>query len=84
MDRLLSVVLYTRVGCHLCDEAMALLEKHRERFALQITEVDIDNEPNLKARFDLLVPVIGIAGQGGFKGRVNEALLVRQLKAQRR
>ncbi len=84
MDRLLSVVCYTRVGCHLCDDAMALLEKHRDRFALQITELDIDGDPLLKAQYDLVVPVIEIAGRVRFKGRLNEALLLRQLKAERR
>ena len=76
-----SVVLYTRAGCHLCDEAKALLERHRARFGLTITEVDIDRDPALKAQYDQCVPVIEIDGKVRFRGRVNEPLLLRLLKA---
>lgn len=68
-----SVVLYTRSGCHLCDDALALLEKHRLRPRL----VDIDADPELRARFTTCVPVVEIDGQIRFRGRVNETLLRR-------
>jgi glutaredoxin len=78
------VVLYTRMGCHLCDDALALLRKHQRRFFLQITEVDIDRDAVLMARYGDCVPVVVIGGRERFRGRVNEPLLVRQLKAERR
>lgn len=82
MDRSLNVVLYTRSGCHLCDDAMALLQKNRDRFAIRIMEVDIDRDPKLKAAFGSCVPVIEIAGKVRFRGLVNEAMLMRLLKAE--
>jgi glutaredoxin len=84
MPRPHSVILYTRLGCHLCDDAKALLEKYRTRFALEITEVDIDNDAQLKAAYDACVPVVSIGGRVRFRGVVNESLLVRQLQADAR
>ena len=75
------VVLYSRTGCHLCEEAKALLERHRSRFGLQITEVDIDHHPAIKAMYDCCVPVVEIDGKLRFRGQVHEILLLRLLKA---
>ena len=70
-----DVVLYTRDGCHLCDEAHELLRRH----GLQPTLVDIDGDAELKLKYDLLVPVVVIDGKERFRGRVNELLLKRLL-----
>lgn len=70
-------VLYTRAGCHLCDEAKAVLERYRERFDLEIDEVDIDRDAALRAKYDRCVPVVVIDGKERFRGRVNESLLLR-------
>lgn len=78
----IAVVLYTRAGCHLCDDAKHLLEKYSAPYGLAITEIDIDHEPTLKAQFDLCVPVVEINGKVRFRGTVNEVLLRRQLEAE--
>jgi glutaredoxin len=70
-----KVVLYTRAGCHRCDEALALLK----RYGLDPQLVDIDKNPLAKERFDTCVPVVEIDGQVRFRGRVNEFLLRRLL-----
>jgi glutaredoxin len=72
-----QVVLYTRQGCHLCDEARALLR----RYGLAPQLVDIDADPQLRARYDTCVPVVAIDGRERFRGRVNEILLRRLLKS---
>lgn len=69
------VVLYTRQGCHLCDDALALLRRH----GLSPSLVDIDADPELRERFTSCVPVVEIDGQVRFRGRVNEVLLCRLL-----
>jgi len=71
----MQVVLYTRQGCHLCDDALALLERHGLRPSL----VDIDVDPELRARYDHCVPVVEIDGRERFRGRVDELLLRRLL-----
>ena len=68
--------LYTRPGCHLCDDAADLLE----RYGLEVERVDIDQDAALRARYDTCVPVVVIDGQERFRGRVNEVLLRRLLR----
>lgn len=70
-----EVTLYTRAGCHLCDDALALLKKH----GLQPQKVDIDADETLRTRFNTCVPVVVIDGKERFRGRVNEVLLKRLL-----
>jgi glutaredoxin len=73
----LNVTLYTRRGCHLCDDALALLR----RYGLSPSEVDIDENPQLRELYDTCVPVVEIDGQVRFRGRVDEMLLRRLLNA---
>jgi glutaredoxin len=70
-----SVALYTRTGCHLCDEAHAILV----RFGLQPVLVDIDSDPAIRERYNCCVPVVVIDGKERFRGRINEVLLKRIL-----
>ena len=71
-----SVTLYTRKNCHLCDDALAVLQ----RYGIEPTMVDIDQNRELLAEFNECVPVVEIDGQVRFRGRVNEVLLTRLLK----
>lgn len=70
-----TVKLYTRQGCHLCDDAHALLARH----GLAPVLVDIDADPTLRERYNECVPVVEIDGKERFRGRVNEFLLQRLL-----
>jgi glutaredoxin len=71
-----EVVLYTRAGCHLCDDAERTLIEH----GLRLAKVDIDDDPTLRERFDSCVPVVEIDGKIRFRGKVNRMLLRRLLK----
>ncbi len=68
-------VLYTRQGCHLCDQAHAELL----RFGLTPDIIDIDEDPELTKRYTDCVPVVWIGGRERFRGRVNPILLQRLL-----
>jgi glutaredoxin len=70
-----DATLYTRQGCHLCDEALAILRQH----GLSPRLVDIDADPALRQRYNECVPVVEIDGRERFRGRVNEVLLARIL-----
>lgn len=74
-----NVVVYTRRGCHLCDDALAVLK----RSGLCPTLVDIDAEPALRERYNERVPVVEIDGRERFCGQVNEVLLRRLLSRHR-
>lgn len=73
------VTLYTRHGCHLCEEAHALLVKH----GLAPEMIDIDADPELRQRYTACVPVVTIDGRERFRGRINEVLLARLLARER-
>lgn len=71
-----DVILYTREGCHLCEDAYQLLVKH----GLNPTIIDIDQQPELRERYHVWVPVVVIDGKERFRGRVDEFLLRRILR----
>ena len=48
------LVLYSRAGCHLCDDARVVLERIGEPF----DEVDIDSDDELFKRYLERIPVI--------------------------
>ncbi|MCE9526659.1 MAG: glutaredoxin family protein [Planctomycetales bacterium] len=72
-----QVLLFTRSGCHLCEEAETLLVSH----GLSPHKIDVDANPELRAKYDTCVPVVVIDGKQRFRGRVNEVLLKRLLKS---
>jgi glutaredoxin len=78
--RFSRLVLYTRSGCHLCDDAQDLLNQY-SAFLPPIEAVDIDADPELIARFSTCVPVVELDGKVRFRGRVNEVLLRRLIVA---
>jgi glutaredoxin len=80
LPRFSQVVLYTRTGCHLCDDARATLERYRA-YLPAVTEVDIDGDPGLIERFTTCVPVVEFDGKVRFRGRVHELLLRRLIAA---
>jgi glutaredoxin len=76
---ILQALVYTRDGCHLCEDAIALLRRH----GLSPKTVDIDADPELRERYNVCVPVVVIDGRERFRGRVDERLLRRLLAAER-
>ena len=72
----MDVTLYTRDGCHLCDDAHRVLVDH----GLEVSTVDIDRDEALRAKFDCCVPVVEIDGKIRFRGRVEPILLKRLLE----
>ena len=73
-----EVVLYTRAGCHLCDEAKQVLRDATVPFS----EVDIDADTQLRALYNEEVPVVFIDGRKAFKYRVDPRELRRKLERQ--
>jgi glutaredoxin len=52
------VVLYSRPGCHLCDEVRRVIVGVRERLPFEFREVDIDDHDDLVRDFGLRIPVV--------------------------
>lgn len=59
-----TVTLYSRPGCHLCDEAREILVGLvRQRDGLHLAEVDIDSDDNLLRRYLERIPVVEHEGR---------------------
>ncbi|HET9558953.1 MAG TPA: glutaredoxin family protein [Actinomycetota bacterium] len=69
------VVLYTRVGCHLCEEAERALREERAAAAFDLELVDIDRDPELARRYGVRVPVVAMDGEDLFEYEVPVDLL---------
>lgn len=73
-----TVTLYTRRGCHLCDDAKVVLDEARRQRDFELAVVDIDDDPELTRRYTNDVPVIAVDGRTAFKYRLTvDALLAR-------
>jgi glutaredoxin len=57
------VTVYSRHGCHLCEDAITILEGMREELAFEIEIINIDADPELAKLYGNEVPVIHIDGQ---------------------
>lgn len=76
-----TVTLYTRQGCHLCDEAHRVLERARRRAQFRLDVVDVDRDEELRRRYGEEVPVIVIDGQEAFKHTLEEGAFLARLAA---
>lgn len=59
---MLRVTLYSRKGCHLCEDVLQVLQGLQVEFPFSLSVVDIDTDPSLRVRFQYLVPVVDFEG----------------------
>lgn len=78
---MVTVTLYTRQGCHLCNDAKQAIEEARTRCVFDFEVTDIDENPALRALYNDEVPVIAIDGRKAFKYRLTADDLLRKLAA---
>ena len=59
-----EVVVYSRTGCHLCEEAIAAIaEIHGEGFEFELREIDIESDELLFKRLLERIPVVEVGGE---------------------
>lgn len=77
------MTFYTRVDCHLCDDALAVIERVRkqESFELELLDLDRDAPPDKRAAYDWEVPVVELDGRKIMKYTVDETRLLRLLRS---
>jgi glutaredoxin len=73
----LSLVLYGRAGCHLCDDARDVLLRVGHAFE----EVDIEADDRLLARYLERIPVVALDGEELYDFFVDETDLRERLAA---
>jgi glutaredoxin len=66
------VIVYSRPGCHLCDEAKATIQSSgvADRFTLEEINIESDEELLRKYRYD--IPVVTLNGVEVFRHRVDK------------
>jgi len=74
------VTVYSRPGCHLCDDALVLLHGLQREWMLQIHEIDISGDPALKRRYGLRIPVIVVDGRIELQAPITERAIRKALR----
>lgn len=74
-----TVTLYSRPGCHLCEEARAVLDRLRARTPFDVDEIDIESDDVLHARYLERIPVVAIEGEELFDYTIDEEALIRRI-----
>lgn len=67
------VRLYTKAGCGLCREALAVLEAQRARTAFELVQIDIESSEELLKEYGIRIPVVEIDGEEAFEVTVDPA-----------
>src|SRR5687768_15626650 len=57
---MLTVTLYTRKECHLCDQVRSDLESLQAKYPHRLVEIDIDTDPALQKAYLVEIPVIDV------------------------
>jgi glutaredoxin len=78
-----EVTLYTRPGCHLCEEAKAAIAPLLREFGALLREVNIENDPVLEERYGWDIPVVFLGPRKAAKHRVDVEQFRRQLQESR-
>jgi glutaredoxin len=79
----LDVTLYSRPGCHLCEDAKATIKPMLSEFGATLREVNIDQDSEIAERYCWDIPVIFIGPHKAAKHRVDPTQFRRQLEEAR-
>lgn len=76
-----ALTIYSKPGCHLCDEMKAVVRRvaHGSAQGITIEEIDISTDAALQERYGLEIPVLLIDGKKVAKYRIDEPALRRML-----
>ena len=74
------LTIFSRPGCHLCDEMKALVRRVGRRVPVEVQEVDISGDAELERLYGQEIPVLMIDGRKAAKYRVSETDLLRRLE----
>ena len=75
-----QVIVYSKPGCHLCDEAKVLIENAGVSDHFTLAEVNIKSDPELLRKYQYDIPVVMIDGVECFRHRVDVQAFIRIIK----
>ena len=74
-----TITLYGKPGCHLCDEARAVVLAVGATRRFELREVDVSIDPGLHRRYGERIPVLALDGEVLFEYFVDPAVLGERL-----
>lgn len=77
----MTLTLYSKSGCHLCEELRALVIELQPEYGFALEEIDITRDPALFARYRYEIPVLMKDGQEIARGRITDRELIDQLRS---
>lgn len=80
---MLTLTLYSRADCCLCEEMKAVLAQVQENLPFTLEQIDISTDPELESRFGQEIPVLFVNGRKAFKYRLTVGELRRRLARER-
>ena len=78
------LIIYSRPGCHLCDEMKEVVHRVSASLPLALDEIDISGNAELERLYGMEIPVLMIDGKKVAKYRIGESELLRALTARGR
>ena len=78
-----NLTIYSRPGCHLCDEMKAVVRRVSASIPISLEEIDISGDTELERVYGLEIPVLLADGKKVAKYRIGEGELLRILKGLR-
>ena len=73
-----QIVLYTRLGCRLCDDVKRRLDFVASELRFSINEINIEDDPELRVRYGHDIPVVMVGEEEAFRHNFDDVRL-RQL-----
>jgi glutaredoxin len=65
------VIVYSKPGCHLCDEAKEVIKGAQLDDAFELEEINIQTSRELMLKYQFDIPVVTIDGREAFRHRVD-------------
>ena len=78
---MITLTLFSRPGCHLCEEMEDVVRRIQQEAGFTLREVDISGDADLERLYGAEIPVLVLNGRKIAKYRIDEAALLRALMA---
>jgi glutaredoxin len=75
------VTLYGRPGCHLCDDAQAIMVSLQKWLCFDLKLVNIEDDDELHRRYMFEIPVVALRGKEIAKAPISRQALTEALEA---
>jgi len=82
VSTVIRLTLYGRPDCHLCHEMREVVDDVGRELAVEVDEVDVDEDAALTAAYGWDIPVLLVNGREAFRHRVSRVALRARLAAE--